>query len=130
LATINQLVRKGRSKPKPKSKAPALDANPQLRGTVVRTMALDPKKPNSAKRHCCRVRLSNGKEVNAYVPGRGMNIQEHHSVLIRGGRVPDLPGVRYKVIRGTMDCQGVSDEEGNVPRRQSRSKYGVKKNVK
>ena len=130
MPSTNQLVRKGRKKLKPASKAPALRGNPQLRGQIVKIMVLDPKKPNSAKRHCCRVRLSTGKEVNAYFPGRGVDVQEHNTVLIRGGRVPDLPGVRYKVIRGTRDAGGVSAEEGGVARKNSRSLYGVKKNVR
>lgn len=99
-------------------------------GTVLRVMVINPKKPNSANRHCARVRLSNGQEVNALVPGKGMNIQEHSRVLIRGGRTPDLPGVRYKVVRGTRDCSGAEPEQygnGKVERRTSRSKYGVRK---
>ena len=130
MATINQLVRKGRKTKKDKSKSPALNGNPQQRGTVIRVMVLNPKKPNSANRHCCRVRLSNGNEVNALIPGQGMNIQEHSQVLIRGGRTPDLPGVRYKVVRGNRDCSGAEpsqDKDGKVPRNQGRSKYGVRK---
>ncbi len=121
MPTINQLVRNPR-KPKRKfSKAPALDGCPQKQGVclVVRTMT--PKKPNSALRKIARVRLSNGKEVTVYIPGEGHNLQEHSIVLVRGGRIRDLPGVRYQVIRGTRDCAGV---EG---RRQSRSRYGAKK---
>lgn len=127
MPTTNQLVRKGRKKKQTFSKSPALKGNPQLRGTVLRTMVINPKKPNSANRHCCRVRLSNGNVVNALVPGRGMNIQEHSSVLLRGGRTPDLPGVRYKVVRGALDCSGADPEAGDVKRNQSRSKYGVRK---
>lgn len=131
MPTTNQLVRKGRKKVKALSKSPALQGNPQKRGTVIRTYVANPKKPNSANRTCVRVRLSNGKEVNAYFPGKGMNIQEHSQVLIRGGRVPDLPGVRYKVIRGTYDAQGAFPEsEGKgtlVERSNGRSKYGVRR---
>ncbi len=121
MPTINQLVRKGRRRQRAKSKSQALDGNPQRRGvcTLVRTMT--PKKPNSALRKVARVRLSNGKEITAYIPGIDHNLQEHSIVLVRGGRVRDLPGVRYHIIRGTLDAMGV---EG---RRQSRSKYGTKK---
>jgi small subunit ribosomal protein S12 len=121
MPTINQLVRKGRNKVKKKSKSPVLDANPFKRGVclVVRTMT--PKKPNSALRKIARVRLSNGKEVTVYIPGEGHNLQSHSIVLVRGGRVRDLPGVRYHVVRGLLDTVGVDD------RRQSRSKYGTKK---
>ena len=120
MPTVNQLVRKGRSVPKVKSKSPALKGNPFKRGvcTVVRTVT--PKKPNSALRKVARVRLTNQIEVTAYIPGEGHNLQEHSVVLVRGGRVKDLPGVRYKVVRGTLDAAGVSD------RKQSRSQYGVK----
>ena len=127
MATINQLVRKGRKKKKSKSKSPALKGNPQARGVVTRTFVRNPKKPNSANRTCCRVKLVNGFEVTAYVPGKGMDIQEHSLVLLRGGRTPDLPGVRYKVIRGNRDSHGVDPEYGGVKRKNSRSKYGVKK---
>lgn len=127
MPTVNQMVRKGRKTKKRFSKAPALKGNPQQRGTVLRTFIVKPKKPNSAERHCCRVRLSNGLVVNAYVPGRGMNIQEHSNVLIKGGRVPDLPGVRYKVVRGAYDCSGADPEHGGVERRNGRSKYGVRR---
>ena len=121
MPTINQLIRYGR-KPKPKrSKAPALQGHPQKRGVCIRVSTMTPKKPNSALRKIARVRLSNGIEVTAYIPGIGHNLQEHSVVLIRGGRVKDLPGVRYKVIRGALDAAGV---EG---RKQSRSKYGTKK---
>jgi len=121
MPTINQLVRKGRKRSKKKSKSQALQRNPQRRGvcTLVRTQT--PKKPNSALRKIARVRLSNGKEVTAYIPGIDHNLQEHSIVLVRGGRVRDLPGVRYHVVRGTLDALGV---EG---RRQGRSKYGTKK---
>jgi len=119
--TINQLVRKGRKKVKKKSKAPALEGNPQKRGVCVRVYTTTPKKPNSALRKVARVRLSNGYEVTCYIPGIGHNLQEHSIVLVRGGRVKDLPGVRYKIIRGALDAAGVKD------RRQSRSKYGTKR---
>lgn len=121
MPTINQLVRKGREKVKKKSKSPALDGCPQKRGVVLQVRTMTPKKPNSALRKVARVRLSNGKEVLAYIPGIDHNLQEHSIVLVRGGRVKDLPGVRYHIIRGALDCAGV---EG---RRQSRSKYGAKK---
>ena len=121
MPTIQQLVRKGRKKLKTKSKSPALDSCPQKRGVGTRVYTTTPKKPNSAMRKVARVRLSHGKEVNAYIPGEGHNLQEHSIVLIRGGRVKDLPGVRYHVIRGTLDTGGVDD------RTQRRSKYGAKK---
>ena len=121
MPTINQLVRKGRKKIKKKSKAPALEGNPQKRGVCVRVYTTTPKKPNSALRKVARVRLSNGYEVTCYIPGIGHNLQEHSIVLVRGGRVKDLPGVRYKIIRGALDTAGVKD------RRQSRSKYGTKR---
>ena len=121
MPTINQLVRKGRSHKRRKSSAPALKSCPQKRGVCTRVFATTPKKPNSALRKVARVRLVNGIEVNAYIPGEGHNLQEHNSVLVRGGRVKDLPGVRYHVIRGTLDSQGVDD------RRQARSKYGAKR---
>ncbi|KLO22651.1 30S ribosomal protein S12 [Marinitoga sp. 1197] len=121
MPTINQLVRYGRKQIKKKSKSPALQSNPQKRGVCVRVSTMTPKKPNSALRKIARVRLSNGIEVTAYIPGEGHNLQEHSNVLIRGGRVKDLPGVRYKIIRGTLDTAGV---EG---RKQSRSKYGTKR---
>ena len=117
MPTIQQLVRKGRTKIQDKSKAPALDACPQRRGVCVRVYTTTPKKPNSAMRKVARVRLTNGKEVNAYIPGEGHNLQEHSIVLIRGGRVKDLPGVRYHLVRGTLDAAGVNG------RLQSRSKY-------
>ncbi|EDP74459.1 30S ribosomal protein S12 [Hydrogenivirga sp. 128-5-R1-1] len=121
MPTINQLIKYGREKRKKKSKSPALEGNPQKRGVCVRVYTVTPKKPNSALRKVARVRLSNGIEVSAYIPGEGHNLQEHSIVLVRGGRVKDLPGVRYKVIRGTLDAAGVQG------RRQSRSKYGAKR---
>ena len=121
MPTIQQLVRKGRTKIQDKSKAPALDACPQRRGVCVRVYTTTPKKPNSAMRKVARVRLTNGKEVNAYIPGEGHNLQEHSIVLIRGGRVRDLPGVRYHLVRGTLDAAGVNG------RLQGRSKYGAKR---
>jgi small subunit ribosomal protein S12 len=119
--TINQLVRKGRQKIALKTTAPALDKSPQRRGVCTRVYTSTPKKPNSALRKVARVRLTNGIEVTAYIPGVGHNLQEHSVVLIRGGRVKDLPGVRYHVVRGTLDSVGVND------RRQGRSKYGAKR---
>jgi len=121
LPTINQLIRKGRKAQKDKKKTPALQGNPQKRGVCTRVQTITPKKPNSALRKVARVRLVNGMEVTAYIPGIGHNLQEHSMVLIRGGRVRDLPGVRYKVIRATLDCAPVSD------RKQARSRYGTKK---
>ena len=121
MPTIQQLERKGRTKIQDKSKAPALDACPQRRGVCVRVYTTTPKKPNSAMRKVARVRLTNGKEVNAYIPGEGHNLQEHSIVLIRGGRVKDLPGVRYHLVRGTLDAAGVNG------RLQGRSKYGAKR---
>ena len=121
MPTIQQLVRKGRKKLSSKSKSPALKSCPQKRGVCTRVYTTTPKKPNSAMRKVARVRLTNGKEVNAYIPGEGHNLQEHSIVLIRGGRVKDLPGVRYHIIRGTLDSAGVND------RLQRRSKYGSKK---
>ena len=119
--TIQQLVRKGRSPKVVKTKAPALKANPQQRGVCTRVYTTTPKKPNSALRKVARVRLTNGMEVTSYIPGEGHNLQEHSVVLIRGGRVKDLPGVRYHIIRGTLDTTGVQN------RKQSRSKYGAKR---
>jgi small subunit ribosomal protein S12 len=121
MPTINQLVRYGRSKVRRKSKAPVLESCPQKRGVCLQVKTLTPKKPNSALRKIARVRLSNGKEITAYIPGEGHNLQEHSIVLVRGGRVRDLPGVRYHIIRGTLDSQGVED------RKRSRSKYGAKR---
>jgi small subunit ribosomal protein S12 len=121
LPTINQLIRKGRVQIEIKKKAPALEMCPQKRGVCTRVYTTTPKKPNSALRKVARVRLTNGIEVTAYIPGEGHNLQEHSIVLIRGGRVKDLPGVRYHIIRGTLDTSGVED------RKKSRSKYGAKK---
>jgi small subunit ribosomal protein S12 len=119
--TINQLVRVGREKAQEKSKSPALKSCPQKRGVCVRVYTTTPKKPNSALRKVARVRLTNGMEVTTYIPGVGHNLQEHSIVLIRGGRVKDLPGVRYHIIRGTLDSTGVAD------RKRGRSKYGAKR---
>ena len=121
MPTIQQLVRKGRKTFTKKSKSAALNACPQRRGVCTRVYTVTPKKPNSALRKVCRVRLSTGTEVTAYIPGEGHNLQEHSIVLVRGGRVKDLPGVRYKVIRGALDTAGVTD------RQQARSRYGSKK---
>ena len=121
MPTINQLVRKGRSKVVRKKKTPALQGNPLKRGVCVRVYTTTPKKPNSALRKVARVRLSNGVEVTAYIPGIGHNLQEHSIVLVRGGRVKDLPGVRYKVVRGSLDTAGVEN------RKSARSRYGAKR---
>lgn len=121
MPTINQLVRKGRMKIKKKGATPALAGSPQRRGVCVRVYTSTPKKPNSALRKVARVRLTSGYEVTSYIPGVGHNLQEHSVVLVRGGRVKDLPGVRYHIIRGTLDAVGVQD------RKQGRSKYGAKK---
>ncbi len=121
MPTINQLIQKGRRAAKKKTKAPALNSSPQKRGVCTRVMTVTPKKPNSALRKVARVRLVHGIEVTAYIPGIGHNLQEHSVVLIRGGRVKDLPGVRYHIIRGAKDTLGVED------RRKGRSKYGTKK---
>jgi small subunit ribosomal protein S12 len=121
LPTINQLIRQGRKRILLKGKSPALQGNPQKRGVCTRVYTTTPKKPNSALRKVARVRLVHGIEVTAYIPGEGHNLQEHSIVLIRGGRVKDLPGVRYHIIRGTLDTAGVTD------RKQGRSKYGAKK---
>ena len=121
MPTINQLVRKGRVRAARKSKSPVLDSCPAKRGVCLQVKTQTPKKPNSALRKIARVRLSNGKETTAYIPGEGHNLQEHSIVLVRGGRVRDLPGVRYHIIRGTLDAGGVED------RRRSRSKYGTKR---
>ena len=121
MPTTNQLVRDGRRRPRKKTKSPALERNPQKRGVCTRVYTTTPKKPNSALRKVARVRLSNGYEVTAYIPGEGHNLQEHSIVLIRGGRVKDLPGVRYHVIRGTLDTAGVGE------RKRGRSKYGTKR---
>ncbi|MDE0129720.1 MAG: 30S ribosomal protein S12 [Gammaproteobacteria bacterium] len=121
MSTVNQLVRKARSPRRAKTSVPALENSPQKRGVCTRVYTTTPKKPNSAMRKVARVRLTNGFEVTSYIGGEGHNLQEHSVVLIRGGRVKDLPGVRYHTIRGTLDCAGVSD------RRQGRSKYGAKR---
>jgi len=121
MPTINQLVKRGREKQRAKQAAPALQSSPQKRGVCTRVYTTTPKKPNSALRKVARVRLTNGIEVTSYIPGVGHNLQEHSVVLIRGGRVKDLPGVRYHIIRGTLDSIGVQD------RRQGRSKYGAKR---
>nr|AAV39599.1 ribosomal protein S12 [synthetic construct] len=120
-ATVNQLVRKPRARKVAKSNVPALEACPQKRGVCTRVYTTTPKKPNSALRKVCRVRLTNGFEVTSYIGGEGHNLQEHSVILIRGGRVKDLPGVRYHTVRGALDCSGVKD------RKQARSKYGVKR---
>ncbi|MEN6370718.1 MAG: 30S ribosomal protein S12 [Armatimonadota bacterium] len=121
MPTISQLVRKGRQKARKKTAAPALKSNPQKRGVCLVVRTVSPKKPNSALRKIARVRLTNGVEVTAYIPGIGHNLQEHSVVLVRGGRVKDLPGVRYHIVRGTLDASGTKD------RRSSRSKYGAKR---
>ena len=121
MPTINQLVRKGREDKVEKTKTPALKGSPQRRGVCTRVYTTTPKKPNSALRKVARVRITGSMEVTAYIPGEGHNLQEHSVVLVRGGRVKDLPGVRYKVVRGTLDAAGVSD------RKKARSQYGVKK---
>ena len=121
MPTISQLIRNGRRRVRRKSKRPALQGCPQKRGVCLQVKTATPKKPNSALRKIARVRLSNGKEITAYIPGEGHNLQEHSIVLVRGGRVRDLPGVRYHIIRGTLDAMGVD------ARRQSRSKYGAKR---
>ncbi|MEJ2092714.1 MAG: 30S ribosomal protein S12 [Syntrophobacterales bacterium] len=121
MPTINQLIRKGRERQRRRTASPALQSCPQKRGVCIRVYTTTPKKPNSALRKVARVRLTNGIEVTTYIPGVGHNLQEHSVVLIRGGRVKDLPGVRYHVVRGTLDASGVQD------RRRGRSKYGAKK---
>jgi small subunit ribosomal protein S12 len=121
MPTIQQLVRKGRKAPKSKTKSPALKGSPQRRGVCTRVYTATPKKPNSALRKVARVRLTSQIEVTAYIPGEGHNLQEHSIVLVRGGRVKDMPGVRYKIVRGTLDTAGVRD------RKQARSRYGAKK---
>ena len=121
MPTVNQLVRKGRKSSKSKTKSPALRGAPQKRGVCTRVYTVTPRKPNSALRKVARVRLTNGLEVGAYIPGEGHNLQEHSVVLLRGGRTADLPGFRYKIIRGGLDTSGVSD------RKQARSRYGAKK---
>jgi small subunit ribosomal protein S12 len=124
MPTVNQLIRKGRASKPGKTKTPALAGAPQKRGVCTRVSTMTPKKPNSALRKIARVRLTNGVEVTAYIPGIGHNLQEHSVVLVRGGRVKDLPGYRYKVVRGALDASGVSD------RKQARSRYGAKKGAK
>ncbi len=124
MPTISQLVKQGRTDKKTRTASPALKGSPQKRGVCTRVYTTTPKKPNSALRKVCRVRLTNGMEVSSYIPGIGHNLQEHSIVLIRGGRVKDLPGVRYHTIRGTLDTQGVAN------RKQSRSKYGAKRPAK
>src|SRR5690349_17685092 len=121
MPTINQIIRKGRTQVKGYSKSPALERCPQKRGVCVRVYATTPKKPNSALRKVARVRLTNGVEVTSYIGGEGHNLQEHSVVLVRGGRIKDLPGVRYHIVRGSLDCAGVAK------RRQARSKYGAKR---
>ena len=121
MPTINQLVKRGRVKPKVRNKVPALEASPQKRGVCTRVYTTTPKKPNSALRKVARVKLSSGIEVTAYIPGEGHNLQEHSVVLVRGGRVPDLPGVKYHIVRGALDSAGVEN------RKQSRSRYGTKR---
>jgi len=121
MPTINQLIRKSRTAPKSRSKSPALQSAPQKRGVCTRVYTTTPKKPNSAMRKVAKVRLTNGYEVVSYIPGEGHNLQEHSVVMIRGGRVKDLPGVRYHIVRGTLDTQGIAK------RRQRRSKYGAKR---
>jgi small subunit ribosomal protein S12 len=120
MPTINQLIRKGRRKVKNKGKSPDLEKCAQKKGVCLQVMTRTPKKPNSALRKVARVRLSNGREITAYIPGEGHNLQEHSIVLVRGGRVRDLPGIKYHIVRGTLDCAGVDG------RRRSRSKYGTK----
>ena len=129
MPTISQLVRKGREKVEKKTKAPALKGSPQKRGVCLIVRTVSPKKPNSALRKVCRVRLTNGEEVTAYIPGIGHNLQEHSVVLIRGGRVKDLPGVRYHVIRGTLDASAAEgpSNTNKLKRNKGRSKYGVKR---
>ena len=121
MPSINQLIRNGRKKPVKKTKVPAMESCPQKRGVCTRVYTTTPKKPNSALRKVARIRLTNGYEVTSYIPGEGHNLQEHSVVMIRGGRVKDLPGVRYHIIRGNLDTQGVAD------RKQRRSKYGTKR---
>jgi small subunit ribosomal protein S12 len=121
MPTVNQLIRKGRKKKIKKGTAPALESCPQKRGVCLKIYTTTPKKPNSALRKVARVKLSNGSEVTAYIPGEGHNLQEHSIVMIRGGRVKDIPGVRYHILRGTLDTSGVND------RKQGRSKYGAKR---
>ncbi len=127
MPTMNQLVRLGRKVVPKKSKVRDLDRCPQRRGVCLQVKTQTPKKPNSALRKVARVRLSNGKEISAYIPGVDHNLQEHSIVLVRGGRVRDLPGVRYHIVRGSLDCAGVTTDKDNNPRNRGRSKYGVKR---
>jgi len=130
MPTINQLIRIGRRNLKGKSKVRDLEQSPQKRGVCLIVKTQTPKKPNSALRKVARVRLSNGKEITSYIPGVDHNLQEHSIVLVRGGRVRDLPGVRYHIVRGTLDCAGVENDKDGRPRNRSRSKYGVKRRNK
>ncbi len=130
MPTFSQLVRKGRKQTRKKSKAPVLDSCPQRRGVCLQVRTMTPKKPNSALRKIARVRLTNGKEITAYIGGVGHNLQEHSIVLVRGGRVRDLPGVRYHVVRGKLDCAAVTGDKEGRPRNRGRSKYGVKRQKK
>ncbi|HMO50858.1 MAG TPA: 30S ribosomal protein S12 [Kiritimatiellia bacterium] len=127
MPTINQLVKKGRELARKKNKSPALSSCPQRRGVCLLVKTQTPKKPNSALRKVARVRLTNGIEVTAYIPGVGHNLQEHSMVLVRGGRVKDLPGVRYHIVRGSLDCKGVDEQPGWGQRKRGRSKYGTKR---
>ena len=127
MPTVNQLVRHGRKTVRPKSKVRDLEQCPQRRGFCLQVKTQTPKKPNSALRKVARVRLTNGKEITAYIGGVDHNLQEHSIVLVRGGRVRDLPGVRYHIVRGTLDCAGVTGDKENNPRSRGRSKYGVKR---
>ncbi|RMF86199.1 MAG: 30S ribosomal protein S12 [Planctomycetota bacterium] len=130
MPTVNQLVRRGRAKQVRKSKVRDLDQCPQRRGVCLQVKTQTPKKPNSALRKVARVRLTNGKEVTAYIGGVDHNLQEHSIVLVRGGRVRDLPGVRYHIVRGKLDCAGVTNDKEGKPRNRGRSKYGVKRKKK
>ena len=130
MPTINQLIRTGRNEVIKKSKVRDLEQCPQKRGVCLIVKTQTPKKPNSARRKVARVRLSNGKEITAYIPGVDHNLQEHSIVLVRGGRVRDLPGVRYHIVRGSLDCAGVENDKDGRPRNRSRSKYGVKRRNK
>jgi len=130
MPTINQLIRAGRNEVIKKSKVRDLEQCPQKRGVCLIVKTQTPKKPNSALRKVARVRLSNGKEITAYIPGVDHNLQEHSIVLVRGGRVRDLPGVRYHIVRGSLDCAGVENDKDGRPRNRSRSKYGVKRRNK
>jgi small subunit ribosomal protein S12 len=127
MPTINQLVKSGRTLARKKNKSPALANCPQRRGVCLLVKTMTPKKPNSALRKVARVRLTNGIEVTAYIPGVGHNLQEHSMVLVRGGRVKDLPGVRYHIVRGSLDCKGVDEQPGWGQRNRGRSKYGTKR---